>query len=200
MGAEAERPETAAIRKRARWLGRGCAWRGDEHQVCAERWRIVALAVNVPAGVFSAVAGAALLASAKEGSALAIAGGVIGLLGAALTTASGHLGAEARAEAHRRAAAGFSGLATAYYDIAYLPEAAPQHLRELLDELNARRAELLDRSPLPELWAKRRVASDRSNTGKHRRLLPIEPGDHDGFPLADDVASPGVASHRRKEE
>ncbi|MER5416378.1 hypothetical protein [Streptomyces virginiae] len=148
--------------KRARQHVLGCGERAREHQLSHHRWRFFSAILTGLGAVFGALAGGTLLAAAETGTAWSYAAGALGALGAAAIALDAQLGLKAQADAHRRAATGFSTLRTAYYDLAHLTTPTAEEARIKLDDLTARKAELEENSPMTEPWAQEKRAKQRA--------------------------------------
>lgn len=161
-------------------LGTGCHWRSRGHEYCYRRWRAVGVVLTILGAASSAAAGSALLATAQAGTAWRVIAGVLGLLGAVLVASDRALGAQARADAHRRAASLFKGLRMQYYDLKSQQSSDSKEARERFDQIHAdhMRAET-EAEPL-EGWADAKVTRERhqalernSRTNKQR----LDPSD-----------------------
>jgi hypothetical protein len=148
-------PAPAATEDAAVGLARASARRAAAHQLSADRWRNVALALVAVVVVLSAACGAAMLdPSARDGILATIFGGlgIAAALVAALTVA---LAPQGRAEAHRQAAAGFRALHAALDRLSALTAPDSDRRRHDLTALLERRERLEMASPAPEQWTRR---------------------------------------------
>jgi len=144
----------------------GCDWRAAEHYQAARRWSSVHRWLALPAAVLAGVAGTAIIADSTN-EALVLVSGVIALMVAGLTAASGVLTPDARASEHKKGFDGFSSLRTRflmYRDCTLLLEGSEQELADQLTGLLDRRDELAAVVPETPLWAQRKVRRQRKRS------------------------------------
>jgi hypothetical protein len=110
-------------------------------------------------GGSTAAAGAGFLTSAKAGTWLAIASGVLALFAAALTAANTALQPKAKADAHKQAADAYATLRTELRDFLdlTLEREAPEAAYDKYMEFAKRRRGVQAAAPAVEEWARKKV-------------------------------------------
>jgi hypothetical protein len=164
----------------------GCDWRAAEHFQAARRWSSVHRWLALPAAVLAGIAGTAIIAESADETIVVIAG-VVALIVAALTAASGVLAPDERANQHKKGFDGFSSLRTRFLvfrdctiELPRSGEALTQELSALLDK----RDELAAAVPETPRWAQNRVRRERTQGAARRRLRrslrPQDAGEQEG--------------------
>lgn len=166
------RPDTQLICDRAQRLGIGCRRRSREHEASCSRWITISIFFTISIAVFGGFAGTTLLSSAAPGSPLAITAGVLGTMAVVFTAIEAKLGSAAKAEAHRRAFAGFASLRTEYDDLALMSTLTVEEARRVLTELNARKNQLESDSPPVEKYARKKRRKDEASLDERDALNP----------------------------
>ncbi|MFD0445227.1 MULTISPECIES: SLATT domain-containing protein [Streptomyces violaceusniger group] len=152
----------------------GCRRRSREHELSYSRWSTLSLTFGISIAVFSGAAGTTLLASAKPGSPLSIVAGILGALAVVLTAVDAKFSSTAKAEAHRRAFAGFSSLRTDYDDLATMGARSTEEARGKLEHLNTRKSQLEKDSPPTEQYARKKRRKDEASLDE-RDFSVLEP-------------------------
>lgn len=161
--------EPGTVRGRADGLYWACDFRSVEHGLSHARWSRRFTLLGVVAAVSTAAAGAGFLTSAKAGTWLAIASGVLALFAAALTAATTALQPKAKAEEHKQAADAYATLRSELRDFLDLTlEQAPEAAYDRYMEFAKRRRDVQAAAPAVEEWARKQVirrgGTERSKT------------------------------------
>lgn len=163
-----------ALKKRAKNLAIGCSKRSREHEYSYEQWSRRSIYFAIAISIFGGVAGATLLASAPAGSVFAYIAGGLGVLTTILTTIDSKISTSTKAEAHRKAFAGFAAIRTEYYDLVDL-EVDLEKARKTFAEINQRKLQLEKDSPPAEHKSReRREREERPRRVPRQQSLATE--------------------------
>lgn len=166
--------EPGTLRARVDGLYWACDFRSVEHGLSHARWSRRSTLLGVVAAVVTALAGVGFLTSAKAGTWLAIASGVLALIAAALTAANTALQPQAKADAHKRAADAYAILRTQLRDFLdlRLAQETPEAAYERYMELAKQRRDVQEAAPAVEEWARQKVirrgGTERSITAGYK--------------------------------
>ncbi len=156
------------LRKLANNTSIGCDWRAEEHFQAARRWSSVHRWLALPAAVIAGIAGTAIIAESKDET-LVLVAGILALVVAALTAASGVLIPDERASQHKKGFDGFSSLRTRFLvfrDVTLKLRRSDEDLQKELSALLDRRDELAAAVPETPMWARRKVARLREKRNR----------------------------------